>query len=167
MTYAIIPLDGRHIEQISHVSAAAFDPSYGEAWNVGQIIAIIGLPGYQLFGCMAPEGGGLAGFAIVRRMLDESELLLLAVHPAMQRCGMARAMIEYWRAAARKGGVERLLLEVRADNMARTLYQQMGFSRIATRPNYYRGGDGKLRDSETMQHLIIDNDDRQMSNIIQ
>lgn len=154
MTDNIVPLDGRHIEQISHISAAAFDPAYGEAWNVGQIIAIIGLPGYQLWGYATPDDGRLAGFAIIRRMLDESELLLLAVHPSAQRQGIARALIAHWRDAAQRSGVTRLLLEVRADNPARALYQQLGFSWVATRPNYYRGGDGKLRDSETMQHLF-------------
>ncbi len=167
MTHSIIPLDGRHLDAISAVSAAAFDPAFGEAWSVGQIIAIMGLPGYQIFGCAMGDSDKLAGFAIVRRMLDESELLLIAVHPAAQRSGMARAMIEYWRTEAQKCGVERLLLEVRADNPARRLYQKMGFSWLATRPDYYRGGDGKLRDSETMQHLILDGNDGQISNIIE
>ena len=166
MNHVIISLDGRHLDAMSMISTAAFDPAFGEAWNIGQIIAIIGLPGYKLFGCAGGDGQ-LAGFAIVRHMLDESELLLLAVHPAAQRCGMAHAMIEYWRADAQKSGVERLLLEVRADNPARALYLKMGFTWLATRPEYYRGGDGKLRDSETMQHVIVQNGDRQTSNIIQ
>jgi ribosomal-protein-alanine N-acetyltransferase len=40
---------------------------------------------------------------------------------------------------------------MRTDNPARQLYDQMGFSIVGRRPDYYRGKDGKLRDAVTMQ----------------
>ncbi|MEQ1726545.1 MAG: GNAT family N-acetyltransferase [Sphingopyxis sp.] len=149
----IIALGYDALEQVDRVMRSAFDPQYGEAWNKAQCLALMALPGYRLFGLMTPTGTML-GFSISRSVAGESELLLLAVEPAARRKSHGTMLIQNWIDDCRTDGAERLFLEVRADNPALHFYERSGFSRLATRPDYYRGLDGVMRDAITMQFLL-------------
>ena len=89
------------------------------------------------------------GFAIVRAAPGEEEILLIAVEPAARRCGVGRALIAMLAANARLRGAERLFLEMRENNPARSLYESNGFAPIGRRKNYYRLGDGARMDAIT------------------
>jgi [ribosomal protein S18]-alanine N-acetyltransferase len=125
----------------------AFDPAFGEAWNQGQCLGILSLPDTWL--TFAEHAGETVGFALNRFLVDEAELLLLAVVPERRRQGVARALIEHSATSARSRGAHRLLLEVRADNSAIDLYHQARFAEIGRRRDYYRGPCG-LRDAITL-----------------
>jgi [ribosomal protein S18]-alanine N-acetyltransferase len=125
----------------------AFDPAFGEAWNQGQCLGILSLPDTWL--TFAEMDSVPVGFALSRFLIDEAELLLLAVLPEQRRQGVARALIEHTAAASATRGGHRLLLEVRADNEAFHLYCQAGFDEIGRRKDYYRGPSG-LRDAITL-----------------
>jgi ribosomal-protein-alanine N-acetyltransferase len=129
----------------------AFDPAFGEAWNQGQCLGLLSLPDTWL--TFAEEAGVPIGFALSRLLVDDAELLLLAVVPDHRRRGVARALIEHSAAAAAQRGAHRLLLEVRADNDAIGLYRQADFGEIGRRRDYYRGPCG-LRDAITLARPI-------------
>jgi ribosomal-protein-alanine N-acetyltransferase len=77
------------------------------------------------------------GFALVRTIAKESELLTLAVDPSWQGHGIGRALVEEWIARLPRR-VERAFLEVAADNTpALALYRRCGFAQIACRASYY------------------------------
>lgn len=147
-----------HLEDVAVIMQSAFDPKYGEAWNPAQTLSVLALPGYALRGAFIDAGAGnsLAGFAITRTVAGESELLLLAVNAGLQRRGVGAALLGDWIDFSRRQSVERLFLEVRADNPALNLYLSSGFLHLATRPGYYRGGDGQMRDALTMQLFLHD-----------
>ena len=149
----ILDLGVDDLAQLQRVMDGAFDPRFGEAWSSAQCLAVLALPGYAVR--VALVESVMAGFAITRHVMDESELLLLAVDPALRRRGVAAALIEDWIARVTPLGVTRLFLEMRTDNDARHLYEHFGFSDIALRRNYYRGIDGMQRDAVTMEkHLV-------------
>jgi ribosomal-protein-alanine N-acetyltransferase len=148
-------LDGDDLEGISLVSSQAFDPIYGEAWSAGQYLSTFALPGFHVRGVSAPDTGRLVGFSISRVILDESELLLLAVVPDWRGRGVGKSLINDWLAVGRDRAAHRFFLEVRRDNPAQQLYVKSGFAACAVRPNYYRGADGKVRDAITMERTII------------
>jgi ribosomal-protein-alanine N-acetyltransferase len=137
------------LPQVEKVMARAFDPAFGEAWSPAQCLAVLTLPGYALR--VATTAEELVGFAIIRWVADESELLLLAVEPAWRGQGVGSLLIRDWIELGMANGASRFFLEMRTDNPARQLYDQMGFSIVGRRPDYYRGKDGKLRDAVTMQ----------------
>ena len=83
-------------------------------------------------------------------MVDEAELLLLAVEPLARGRGTARALIERTATEAAGRGAARLLLEVRASNPALALYRATGFGEIGRRRDYYRGAGGTLHDALTL-----------------
>lgn len=148
-------VDADALAALADIMDRAFDPQFGEAWTPGQTLATFALPGYAIRGLW--RDGALVAFAMTRTILGESELLLFAVDPAQQGQGIGRVLVEDWVNNSRAVGVERLFLEVRSDNPAQHLYTAMGFVWLATRPNYYKGGDGHYRDALTMERLIAVN----------
>ena len=85
----------------------------------------------------------IIGFIIYRRILDESDILYLAVHPKMQREGVAGQLLE-WMVSV-EPGLRQITLEVRASNhTAQKFYEGCGFSVLAKRTKYYHDGEDAL-----------------------
>jgi ribosomal-protein-alanine N-acetyltransferase len=134
--------------------ADAFDPEYGEAWTEAQCAGILGLPGSWLL--IARAGDDPAGFALLRTIAGEAELLLIAVRNRYRRQGIARALIDQAIADSTEDGVETLHLEVRDGNPAAELYRDRGFVQVGLRRDYYRGRTGKVFDALTFKkHLDV------------
>lgn len=132
------------------VMEAAFDPAFGEAWSSAQLLTLFALPSARI--ALARDGETPCGFYAARIAGPESELLLLAVDPAWRGRGIGRALLRDWQAWASAKGADDHFLEMRADNDAVHLYTQSGFVECGRRRDYYRGGDGKLRDAVTMRY---------------
>lgn len=141
------------LSAVDRVMRDAFDPRFGEAWTPSQVTGVLAMPGVWL--TIAEADGEAAGFAMTRVILDEAELLLLAVRPAARRRGVGRQLLRSAIAEARQRGVVRMHLEVRAGNEAISLYRLAGFAKIGERRNYYRGGNGKLFDAQTFQVNLL------------
>lgn len=146
-------LGAESLDAIEAISLRAFDPRYGEAWNKAQCLSVLALPGYRIVGAWLGNAvtARLVGYAIIRSVADESELLLLAVDPSERRQGVASLLLDEWLNSARDRGVVRAFLEMRTDNDAAALYRRHGFVEIAVRSAYYRGNDGVMRDAVTME----------------
>ncbi len=131
------------------IMATAFEPTYGEAWTRSQCAGIRPMAGVALR--LAHHGdGGIVGFALVRVVADEAELLLIAVDPAAQQAGIGSALVDDFIAIATANGARRLHLEVRDGNGAISLYERAGFCLVGRRRDYYRGTDGHKRDALTL-----------------
>jgi len=133
------------LDSIMAVMDAAFDPAFGEAWTRRQVSEALAMRGtfYLLAG---PDGQApsaetpVAGFALSRGLLDEEELLLLAVMPAMRGRGIGRRLLERFVADAQARGATRMFLEMREGNKAELLYRAAGFVNVGRRRHYYRRG---------------------------
>jgi ribosomal-protein-alanine N-acetyltransferase len=138
---------GDDLDRIMAVMQAAFDPAYGEAWTRRQVedALLTGTCQYAL----AFSQNRCAGFFLSRTVLDEEELLLLAVDPEFGRQGIGRQLIDRLCQEARQRGVTRLFLEMRKGNPAEQLYVQSGFSPVGIRPGYYKALHGERLDAIT------------------
>lgn len=88
--------------------------------------------------------GVTSGIAAVMHVLDESELLEIAVQPAMQGRGYGKALLAQAIALARRNGAVRMFLEVRESNArARKMYTSFGFEETGRRKNYYPAENGR------------------------
>lgn len=88
--------------------------------------------------------GVTSGIAAVMHVLDESELLEIAVQPAMQGRGYGKALLAHAIALARRNGAVRMFLEVRESNArARKMYTSFGFEETGRRKNYYPTENGR------------------------
>ena len=136
------------LDFVMHVMEGAFPPLLGEAWTRSQLDAVLGMPGVWL--TLARQGRRVVGFSLHRIVLDEAELLLLAIAPDMRRRGIGRSLIERGCAEAKSTGARRLHLEVREGNPASALYQAAGFTPAGRRREYYRGSNGQISDALTL-----------------
>jgi ribosomal protein S18 acetylase RimI-like enzyme len=86
------------------------------------------------------------GYALGWWVVDELQLLGLAVLPAARRGGVGRCLLEHALATTLALGGRRVLLEVaRGNTAAVALYESAGFHVINVRPRYYpASGDDAL-----------------------
>ncbi|MGZ5399096.1 MAG: GNAT family N-acetyltransferase [Nocardioides sp.] len=85
--------------------------------------------------------GDVVGYAVASAVGDVVELQRIGVDPEQRRGGLATRLLEGVLDLARSEGAERVLLEVREDNAgALAFYASRGFTELARRPHYYRGG---------------------------
>lgn len=91
------------------------------------------------------------GFALTRLIVDEAELLTLAVDPVHRRQGIADTLMTRWLNSL-TGQAATAFLEVAADNTAaRALYTRHDFSVISTRRAYYHRAGAPDADAVIMQ----------------
>jgi ribosomal-protein-alanine N-acetyltransferase len=141
------------MDAVMAVMEAAFDSTYGEAWTRSQCAGILPMAGVALR--IADHGDRrVAGFALLRAIADEAELLLIAVAPDAQHRGVGAALIEDFVGFSTARGARRLHLEVRDGNNAIALYERAGFSLAGRRREYYRGRDGHKRDALTLAFTL-------------
>jgi len=146
------------VDRIMEVMATAFDPFWGEAWSRAQIEGALamGHTHYWLIGAggEAPkEGEDAAGFALVRQIFDEAELLLFAIAPCWRRKGLGARLLYETLDGMKRSGVSKVMLEMRRGNPAEYLYRNAGFSPVGLRPKYYRCADGSRIDAVTFSLL--------------
>ncbi|MEO7739954.1 MAG: N-acetyltransferase [Novosphingobium sp.] len=133
---------------------AAFDPTFGEAWNRRQVedALLLGNCHYLMIaehGEKPLPGEPAAGFCLSRHGYEEEELLLFAVDPKYRRRGLGAALLARFAACAQERGADRLLLEMRENNPAEHLYRQFGFVPVGRRTGYYRSSSGARLDALT------------------
>lgn len=83
------------------------------------------------------QAGQVVGFCILQPVLDEANLLLMAVHPNQQGKGLGYQLLDQ-SIALLKNQLVQIFLEVRESNQAAiALYEKSGFHQIDLRKNYY------------------------------
>ena len=106
-------------------------------WSGKEIAALLAMP--DVF-CLQADDAFLLGRAVV----DEAELLTLAVAPLARRQGKGRTLVARFEAEARTRGAQTAFLEVAASNtVARALYAELGYRQAGARNGYYRRPDGQ------------------------
>jgi ribosomal-protein-alanine N-acetyltransferase len=148
VTVRVIQGSADDLDSVMAVMRTAFPERYGEAWTRSQCGGILPMTGVRL--ALAQDGEArTVGFSLYRTVAGDSELLLLAVDPRVQRKGIGRKLLDSFIADARAHGAERIHLEVRDGNDASRLYESAGFTEANRRRNYYRGKDGTQFDALT------------------
>ncbi|MBI5891247.1 MAG: ribosomal protein S18-alanine N-acetyltransferase [Nitrosomonadales bacterium] len=90
------------------------------------------------------EADGMLGYAVLMLAVDEAELLDIAIAARYQRRGWGGRLLEEMMALARRHGMRRAVLEVRASNAAAIiLYRNAGFTDIGLRRDYYPAENGR------------------------
>jgi ribosomal-protein-alanine N-acetyltransferase len=84
-------------------------------------------------------------FAIWQAASDECELLSIAVKPAERGKGLAKTLMEYCHSELAKLGIKKFFLEARESNIAAiSLYEKLGYKKIADRKKYYANGEAAV-----------------------
>lgn len=84
------------------------------------------------------DSTAVVGYLCYWIVFEEVRLMNLAVLSSVRRQGVARTLVIHALQTGVDQGAVRAVLEVRASNVAaQSLYEGLGFRRIATRPSYY------------------------------
>lgn len=123
----------------------------GHPWTLGNFMDAL-RAGYACKVC--EQEGALLGYAVMMPGVDEAELLAIAIARTWQRRGWGRILLQSMLALARHQGKRRMLLDVRASNVAAiALYRACGFERIGLRRDYYPA-DGGREDAILMGRVL-------------
>lgn len=118
--------------------AALHARSFSTPWDADSIRALLRQTGCDALLAAAPAP---AGFLLMRTIVDESEILTVAVDPAMRRRGLAGKLLAEGLKRAAALGSRVCHLEVAHDNVAAiSLYRAHGFVECGRRPSYYARG---------------------------
>ncbi|MFA4899368.1 MAG: ribosomal protein S18-alanine N-acetyltransferase [Brevundimonas sp.] len=124
--------------------AALHAQAFAAPWSADTFADLLSQPG--MLAVSEPDG-----FILIRTVVDEAEILTLAVVPSARRHGLGRRLVEEAAVAAVQAGATRLFLEVADDNIAaRGLYEGAGFDPIGRRKAYYASADGSRTDALVM-----------------
>lgn len=129
----IIKMEQGHVAQVAALEAICFrDP-----WSEKSVASELSNPLSHWL--VAVEDDAVLGYIGSQTVLDESDMMNVAVSPAHRRKGIAEALVLALADALREKGSVKLTLEVRASNApAITLYEKLDFKPIGLRKNYYR-----------------------------
>ncbi|MDF1719852.1 MAG: GNAT family N-acetyltransferase [Minwuia sp.] len=134
--------------EAAHLIAALHATAVDDAWNDLAFAETLGMSG--MLACVALESDdNPVGFVLLRKVLDEAEVILVAVDRARRRQGIARRLLTH--VLAEHDGLARAYLEVASDNLAAiALYQALGFTEVGRRRGYYKRAAGDPVDAHVM-----------------
>jgi len=126
-------MNASHVGQIAELEKICFSDPWSERSIASE------LDNKLAYWLVALEEETVAGYIGSQTVMDETDMMNVAVHPDFRRKGIAEALINTLIGSLKEMGSHCLTLEVRASNLpAIALYEKLGFSEIGRRKNYYR-----------------------------
>jgi [ribosomal protein S18]-alanine N-acetyltransferase len=134
----------------ARVSEILREAKEAAAWSEEALRETGKLPGVAAF--VSERGGAISGIVVGRRVLDEAEILNLAVAKRMRRQGEGRALVQQLLNRFSEFHVSRVFLEVRESNAgAIAFYRELGFQAVGIRRDYYQDP----KEAATVMELLL------------
>lgn len=129
----IINMTQAHVQAIAQMEKLCFSDPWSEKSVESELSCRLSC------WLVALEGDTLIGYVGSQTVLEETDMMNLAVHPEFRRRGIGEKLVAALEDVLRQRGSKALTLEVRASNApAIALYEKLGFQQVGRRPNYYR-----------------------------
>ena len=126
-------MTAREVPQVAELEKLCFAMPWSEKSVAGELDNPLAL------WLVAMDGESLAGYVGSQTVMDETDMMNLAVAPQFRRQGVGEALVNALVASLQELGSRCLTLEVRDSNeAARALYGKLGFREIGRRRGYYR-----------------------------
>ncbi len=146
---ALAPLDSSHAARLSDIHAQAFARPWSPL-DFERLLADRAILADGVFVGREP-----CGFVLSRQVLDEAEVLTVALDPAIRGRRQARPLLARHLDALAARRVRRVHLEVDEGNApALALYRPFGFVETGRRAGYYLLPDGSRATAITMTALL-------------
>jgi ribosomal-protein-alanine N-acetyltransferase len=127
------PASRADVAALAVLERAAFD----DPWSPAELTEALGWSG--AIALVADGADGIAGYVLGRVVVDEAEILSIAVDPELRRAGLGRALLDGAVGTMIARGARAVWLEVRVSNgAARAMYGAAGFIAAGLRRGYYR-----------------------------
>lgn len=132
MEITIEPMNAAHVAQVAELEKLCFSTPWSER------SVAVELENPLSYWLVALCDGQVVGYVGSQTVLDEADMMNLAVMPDARRQGIAGKLLDGLLSHLRQEKVRCLTLEVRASNQAaQALYEAWGFTQVGRRPNYY------------------------------
>ncbi len=129
------PADSYDILQVGSIERASFS----DPWGNGEFKSALESSATIFLVAEDSKTAAVFGYAIAIIVLDESEILNIAVAPAVRGSGIGGVLLDSALQQVRARGANAVYLEVRESNeSARRLYLSRGFGELSRRKNYYK-----------------------------
>ena len=129
----ITNMDQHHVAQVADLEKLCFS----DPWSEKSVASELNNP--LSFWLVAEDAGKVLGYVGSQTVMDETDMMNIAVHPDHRRMGIANSLIAELIEGLKRRGSRMLTLEVRASNAsAISLYMRSGFQQVGLRKNYYR-----------------------------
>ena len=123
----------REVPQVAELEKLCFSQPWSEKSVAGELDNPLAL------WLVAMEGDRLAGYVGSQTVMDETDMMNLAVAPQFRRQGVGETLVNALTASLKELGSRCLTLEVRDSNgPARALYAKLCFVEVGRRRGYYR-----------------------------
>lgn len=137
-------------EQIALMSRDLVEEGLNWRWRASRIQRFLRDPEGTVV--VAEASDKMAGFALMIFAETSAHLALLAVDPVRRRQGVAGKLVDWLEGSCRVAGLERVNLEVRAQNLsAQCFYKTIGYQVVKLNKGYYEGKE----DAVVMSHQLI------------
>lgn len=148
-SFEIYPLKAISDSNLIHICQLEQQLFPDDSWEISALQDVFSQNYNHLF--VVEDKQQIVGYCIVQIMFDTAEILRIGVDFNYQRQGIAKQLLVKIMAFLQNLSVEKLLLEVRADNnSAISLYRHFGFEQIHIRKNYYH-----LKNNLVVDALIL------------
>jgi ribosomal-protein-alanine N-acetyltransferase len=128
--------------------------SFHRGWSDGDIENM--LLDRAVLAHRATLGRSLIGFILSRVIVDEAEILSVAVDASRRGKGLARRLLDLHLRRLAGLGARAVFLEVGEDNVpARRLYARAGFREVGRRDAYYRDDAGKTTAALVLRRDLV------------
>ena len=125
-------------EAIARMSRDYIEQGLGWSWTQRRVLKAIQDRSTNV--AVLHEDAAILGFGIMSYGEVKAHLSLLCVEPRHRQRGLGAALLAWLEKCALTAGLERILLEARADNPgAIAFYQDRGYRAIGSVAGYYRG----------------------------
>ena len=127
---AIVRMNESHVAAVAELEKQNFSEPWPDIAVRGELTNKLAL------WLVALEDGEVVGYVGSQTVLQEADMMNIAVADSHRRRGIAKMLVEE---LIRQLDAYQLTLEVRASNApAIALYEKMGFGQVGLRKNYYR-----------------------------
>ena len=151
-------LTNNELQQIADLEEALFAE---DSWQAQTLNALFSQAYHHFFIIeqVLDDKVQVIGYCLIQAVFDTAEILRIGIAKSWQGQGLAQQLllkvVQDLKQYTGDDSVEKILLEVRVDNLAAIkLYQSFGFVQIHTRKNYYANVDGTKSDALILQKLL-------------
>lgn len=138
--FILLPMDETLLDQVLMIENASFPRPWSRQHFLDELVSP-----HAVVRVALDAAGHVVGYFCCRVILDEAELLDVAVLPAIRRSGIGQFLMGSIVELCRQRGAAKLDLEVRASNLpAIALYRQFGFTETGLRRQYYENSEDAL-----------------------
>ena len=127
----IAKMSREHLSEVASIE----EMSFSLPWSLESLELMLT---EQASALVALEDGRVLGYVGMMCVLDEGQIINVAVHPDARRRGVGRRLMEAAQTYAKERGIVFLSLEVRESNIAaRSLYSSLGWEEQGIRKGFY------------------------------